>query len=429
MRPEWPPLAEPAAQWAWVQVLVPIAAEMRASAAELAERAVARVLTELPHLFPDEPARREALVSTEASLQQLAELIGVGGDPRATELPPSTQAIARTAVQRQVALADLMRFYRLAQELVWTWLFTRITAGSDGAAQQADAVELATGWVFGYVDAAQMRAEQTFELERESWLRGAAAARAAAIEDILAHRELDPQRASKRLRYDVARMHVAVMAWMDAAPDDADPQALLGSVIAGLARDIAAESTLIHPSGSLGVVAWLSRRRPFTAAEFGQLGVGVRPADIQVALGDSAQGLRGFRRTHIEAAHARRVASMAGPRAAAVTRYRDVAVAALASVDREQALSFVTRVLGPLAAHDEDTFRLATTLTVYLEENRSRGRTARRLTVHPNTVSYRVHQAEAILGRAIDTDTIDLAVALALLPALPGLAHAEPAGL
>ena len=78
-------------------------------------------------------------------------------------------------------------------------------------------------------------------------------------------------------------------------------------------------------------------------------------------------------------------------------------------------------MLGPLAADDEATHRVATTLSVYLQENRSRARTAKRLTVHPNTVSYRVDQAETILGRSIDTDSLDLAVALVLLPTLPGL--------
>jgi DNA-binding PucR family transcriptional regulator len=112
-----------------------------------------------------------------------------------------------------------------------------------------------------------------------------------------------------------------------------------------------------------------------------------------------------------------------GSHAGPVTHYRDVAVAALASADTDHAASFVTRVLGPLAAADEDTYRVATTLAVYLQENRSRTRAARRLVVHPNTVSYRVNQAEAILGRSIDTDTLELSVALALLPALPRLAH------
>jgi DNA-binding PucR family transcriptional regulator len=118
---------------------------------------------------------------------------------------------------------------------------------------------------------------------------------------------------------------------------------------------------------------------------------------------------------------------LAGSHARTVTRYRDVAVAALASCDAEHAASFVDRVLGPLAADDEATYRVATTLSVYLQENRSRARAARRLTVHPNTISYRVDQAQMILGRSIDDDSLDLAVALVLLPTLPGLRGERPA--
>ena len=142
---------------------------------------------------------------------------------------------------------------------------------------------------------------------------------------------------------------------------------------------------------------------------------------IRVSIGEPGRGLQGFRCSHLEASNARRIASLAGTRAGTLTRYRDVAVAALASCDAEHAASFVHRVLGPLAADDDATYRVATTLAVYLQENRSRARTAQRLTVHPNTVSYRVDQAQTILGRSIDTDSLDLAVALVLLPTLPGL--------
>ena len=142
-----------------------------------------------------------------------------------------------------------------------------------------------------------------------------------------------------------------------------------------------------------------------------------------MATGEPGWGIGGFRRTHLEASHAHRVGSLLGDRASVVTRYRNVAVAALASADGEHAVAFVKRTLGPLAANDEATYRIATTLAVYLEENRSPAKAAQRLTVHPNTVSYRVHQAEEFLGRPIDTNTVDLSVALALLPAIRGLTH------
>ncbi len=41
--------------------------------------------------------------------------------------------------------------------------------------------------------------------------------------------------------------------------------------------------------------------------------------------------------------------------------------------------------------------------------------------MHPNTVTYRINQAENILGRSVDSDTVDVSMALALLPLLAGM--------
>ncbi len=412
----WPPGADANAERVWREVLAPIAAGMRADAAGLTRQVVARMRTELPQLLPDEQMLAEHLVSVEAGLRQLAQIIEAGGDPRHIDLPPSTIAVARAMVQQHVSLADLMRNYRLAQEQVWQWMYGRIVAAEPDPADLAKAIELATGWIFGYVDGALVRAEQLYESEREAWLRGAAAARATAIDDILAEREPDTQRASTRLRYDINRQHIGVLTWVDEIPSGGDAQALLGKVVADIAAAVGADTHMVHPAGSLAVAGWVSRREPFgdDRLKCGQAGV-------RLAFGNSGIGLTGFRRTHLQAAHARRVASLIGPQGEPVTRYRDVAVAALASADTEHAAEFVTRVLGPLAADDEDTLRVAGTLAVYLQENRSRARTAGRLFVHPNTVSYRVNQAETILGRSIDNDILELSLALALLPTLPGL--------
>ncbi len=172
-------------------------------------------------------------------------------------------------------------------------------------------------------------------------------------------------------------------------------------------------------------MGWLSGPPSF-AADLPDVAL---PEGVGVAIGETGWGIGGFRRNHIEASHAHRVALLLDERAPVVTRYRHVAVAALASSDGEHAVAFVKRILGPLAANDEATYRIATTLAVYLEENRSPAKAAQRLCVHPNTVSYRVNQAEELLGRPIDTHTLDLSVALALLPAIAGLTHRGGAGL
>lgn len=423
MDPEWAPVRDDAAaRRVWHQVLRPIAVQMTASAPALADQVVDRIAAEQPHLLPRNQFLEGQSAGIEASIRQLAATIAAGADPRGLELPTDTVTLGRLRVQQRVPLAYLIRSYRLAQDTLWDWLFGRITAIASDAAEQAAALQLATGWLFAYIDSALARTELVYEAQREAWLRSAAAARTAAIDDVLGEHERDAHRAAQRLRYDLNREHIAVAAWFEVTPEDGD--GLLAGVCADLARTLSAETTLIHPIGSLSLTGWLSRRDPFEAARLEPAGL-VRavdlPAGVRVALGEPGWGLVGFRRSHSEAAHARRVATLSGPRAALLTRYRTVAVAALASVDPERAASFATQVLGGLADDDEATYRVATTLAVYLQENRSPARAAARLTVHPNTVGYRVNQAEAILGRSLDADAVELSVALALLPLLPGL--------
>ncbi|MFN8225210.1 MAG: helix-turn-helix domain-containing protein [Mycobacterium sp.] len=70
--------------------------------------------------------------------------------------------------------------------------------------------------------------------------------------------------------------------------------------------------------------------------------------------------------------------------------------------------------MGALAAPDDTTRRLAATVRTYLDEHGSRGRTAKRLSIHENTVSYRLRQAEELLDRSVDKRTLELRVALVL---------------
>lgn len=135
----------------------------------------------------------------------------------------------------------------MTHELLWQWMWDRITTAAIGQKQQAEALRLVSNWMFGYVDAALNRAEQAYEAERESWLRNTAAARTDAIADILSRRERDPQRASKRLRYDVNRYHVGVVAWVDAIPDSGDAQSMLSEALTILGREMGGNHP--HPPG------------------------------------------------------------------------------------------------------------------------------------------------------------------------------------
>ena len=111
---------------------------------------------------------------------------------------------------------------------------------------------------------------------------------------------------------------------------------------------------------------------------------------VHIAFGEPAAGIDGFRRTHDQSRHARRVAQL-GHATPACTVYRDIAVSALLSADLTHARDFMTHTLGSvLEGHDAD--RLLETASVYQEEGLSLQRAAERLHVHRNTVAYRVRK-------------------------------------
>jgi DNA-binding PucR family transcriptional regulator len=139
---------------------------------------------------------------------------------------------------------------------------------------------------------------------------------------------------------------------------------------------------------------------------------------VSLAIGEPGTGIDGFCRTHAEAEHARRVALLGRSRPGVVTRYADVELLAIATIDLERTRMFVDRALGRLADDDDVARRLAATLSIYLQENRSRTRTAKRLGIHENTVTYRIRQAEGVLEHSVESDALELAMALALLPSV-----------
>jgi DNA-binding PucR family transcriptional regulator len=119
----------------------------------------------------------------------------------------------------------------------------------------------------------------------------------------------------------------------------------------------------------------------------------------------------GFRRTHQQALGAHAVALAAGPSGQRVTSFREVASLALMSSSIELVQAWVIETLGSLADDDHNA-RLRDTLRVFLQGNGSFKATAERLTLHKNTVQYRIHKAEEGLGRPIDESRLQVELAL-----------------
>jgi len=74
--------------------------------------------------------------------------------------------------------------------------------------------------------------------------------------------------------------------------------------------------------------------------------------------------------------------------------------------------AWVLGTLAGLATDDEHHARLRDTLLVFLRTGGSYKTTAERLTLHKNTVQYRIHKAEESLGRPVGDDQHDVELAL-----------------
>ncbi|HEX5608664.1 MAG TPA: helix-turn-helix domain-containing protein [Solirubrobacterales bacterium] len=399
-----------------------IAALVEELSAELDDVAAALADTIHEHLDElDDDMRVWTLQSTRANLGVMVTLMREGADPRSVMAPPEAIGYAKEYVVRGLDFVLLQRAYRTAQGVFAGMILERLRQATDDADHLADAMGFFNAWIFAWIEAIERQLTDVYMAEREQWVRGAAAMRAAEVRAILGGAEVDVTEVSGRLGYDLDRHHVGFVVWKETAEDSPGAAgALFGEmeqVAAAVAESLGSRSALTVAQGR-HLACWAGRHE---LQHLGDLRV-PRGAGkgLSVAAGTPAHGVDGFVLSHSEALLARRVAQLRGDSAARVT-FPDVSLEALMIDDPEAARRFAKRELGPLTAEDDATRRLASTLAIFLDEGASFTRAARRLGVHTNTVTYRVHRAEELLGHSASERQIELRVALRLA----GLARPE----
>jgi DNA-binding PucR family transcriptional regulator len=369
----------------------------------------------------DDDMRTWTLQSTRANLGVMVTLMRDGADPRSVVAPPEAIAYAKEYVVRDLDFVLLQRAYRTAQGVFAGMILERLRQVADDADHLADAMGFFNAWIFAWIEAIERQLTDVYMGEREQWVRGAAALRAAEVRAILGGAAVDVVEVSRRLGYELDRFHVGYVVWNETAEDaPGGGHALFGEmeqVAAAVAESLGARSALTVAQGR-HLACWAGRHE---LQHLGDLRV-PRGAGkgISVAAGTPAHGVEGFVLSHREALLARRVAQLRGDTRSARVVFPDLALEALLTDDVEAARRFAARELGPLAAEDDATVRLASTLAVFLDEGASFVGAARRLGVHTNTVTYRVHRAEELLGHPVSERQLELRVALRLARLVPG---------
>ena len=385
---------------------------------ELGTTIADQVIASLPELAAraDASLRQAIVANVVSALIDIRDGMARDEAPSRIVAPAEATALAHELVHRGIDLTTLLRGYRLGHAMVMDGWERAAVATEPDPELRWRVLSRAARYVFAYVDAVSVQLTDAYTEERGRWVRQAAAARAELVHAILESGEADVETATGTLGYDVRGRHLAFVMWYEPAARTADGTGALEGVAASLAAALGGHALLLVPVGGWVVWGWTSGSavtdRPDGAVSF--------PPGVRAAVGTPGSGVHGFVRSHRDAQAAQRVAGLLG-RSAPLVRHEACALLALLTADPAAAVAFVESELGGLAADDDAMARLRATLRVYLAENTSPARTARRLGIHHNTVVYRVNKAEELLGRPIKARRLELESALQIADSLAAL--------
>lgn len=361
--------------------------------------------------------------SCTGNVMEIKTMLESGRPPEESTPPAEAIAWAHELVHRGLPLASLLRSYRLGHSLferTFEHLASELDLDPD---VRWRVLAGATQRTFAYIDIVCTQLVDDYEAEREQWLRGAAAVQAELVQAIVAGTPVDAEAATTALHFDVAATQLAFIVWRDVT---AGPQATpLTSIAKALGAELGGSQTLTLPVGDHAAWAWttgpaLTENPPARSSVLGER--------VGAAVGGRHRGLDGMARSHREARAARRVGEVFGYRPGTLLRFPVVALSSLLTADPVQAIELAESELGELGADSDAARRLRATVQVYLDERLSPSRTARRLGIHQNTVTYRVKRAEELIGHPLEERRLELEVALRLHDGLPGLRAQQAAG-
>ena len=371
------------------------------------------IVREIPQLRSDQRVLTLLDASVGENVGTLLHVLQHGIDLRNVHAPLAAEEYARRLAQRGVPIVALLRAYRIGAARFQDWCFQELgQRTADASVISATGLRIAETTA-SYIDRVSEELVSAYEDEKENWLRNLSAARAARVRALLAGERVDADSSEAVLGYRLRQHHVGAVCWVEQASGGGGGLARLERATADVARGAGCEARpMFLPQDESSAWAWL----PLGAGD------AFAPSDadqrtwpgppVRFAFGTAASGLSGFRRTHQQALSAYGIALAAGGAAQLITCFSDVAPLALMADSIDLVRAWVIETIGSLANDDDYNARLRETLSVFLQENGSFKATAERLTLHKNTVQYRVRKAQEGMGGALGDQRLQVELAL-----------------
>ena len=328
-------------------------------------------------------------------------------DPGAP-VPPNTGPeplnIAREVVRRGLD-AYALDAYRVGEGVAWRRLMDIAFELTADPAELHELLDVCSRSIGFFIDATLTGIAAQIDAERDELTRGTHAQRRETVALLLDGAPIPRRRAEDRLGYALTGPHTAAVIWSD----DADAVARLDRT----AEAIAQAAGVAHHLSVLASTAtrwlWVPGVMPVDGAAVLDA---VRPPEgIRIAVGSTAAGPEGFRRSHFDALTTQQMmARLRSPQQLAF--FADIELVALLTADTDRATSFVDRVLGDFVGAGPDMHDSVRTF-IALQCNASRA--AERLYTHRNTLLRRLARADELLPRPLADNVVDVAVALDVL--------------
>ncbi|MGV0796306.1 PucR family transcriptional regulator [Mycolicibacterium elephantis] len=323
------------------------------------------------------------------------------GAPVPPNTGPEPMIIAREVARRGLDTVTLDA-YRVGEGVAWRRLMEIAFELTSDPAELQEMLDVCSRSISAFVDGTLAFIAQQIEAERDELTRGTHAERRETVTLLLEGAPIPRRRAEARLGYALTGAHTAAVIWSD------DPDAALDRL------DKIAE-LLGHATGSrpLSVLASTATRWVWVPGTAGVDTAALENAveaspEVHIAIGPTADGLDGFRRSHFDALTTQQMmARLHSPQR--IARFTDVQLVALITADTERANEFVRHTLGDLETASAE---LRETVSVFISEQCNASRAATKLYTHRNTLLRRLARADELLPRPLAESSTAVAVAL-----------------
>lgn len=338
----------------------------------------------------------------------------------AQQIPPVTAAVryAVRLAQSDVAESSLRRAYHVGSEQLLAHTLHEVQQLPCDPELRLLLFHHLASWLHQYVDGITGVVIAAYEEERRSSNDRDAATTALHISRVLGQQNVDSREFARATGHRLDQEHVGSLLWIEGVDTVTDHSSVLARFAASLAEAVGSSAApLVVGIDRHSARAWFGRaqhRPPVDVSavrtDLGQAGV------LHVAFGAPRHGVEGFRTTLLQAERVATIARVStAPHSRAVS-YADEGMAVVARLAENVGFArrWVREVLGPLAENSEHAQRQRETVSVFLEANGSYTKAADQLTMHRNSIRYRIRQAERELDRALTENTLDTRLALRL---------------